>query len=164
MEWRPFELHPDIPEEGSPRPNRDSPTAAYLREALMEAGLPYRRVEVARNSGRSLALSAWATGSAEWPDLHRALFHAYWAEGADISDVEVLVEIATGAGIDAAAARGGIREGAAAVRRSTGEALELGISGTPGWHFRNGAVLTGAHPHEALDRLMAHLGIPARVS
>ncbi len=36
-------------------------------------------------------------------------------------------------------------------------ALDLGIGATPGWHFGDGAVLTGAHPREVFDRVMARL-------
>jgi len=153
--WQPYELHPDVPHEGAPV--RRMSTRGELRDELGRAGLPISRRDTISNSARALALSAWATGLPEWPTLHRSLFDAYWAQGRDLGDPTVLVDIASAAGIDpgsaeTAVAAGAGRETVAAARE---RALDLGIAGTPGWHFGDGIVLVGAHATHILDRVIA---------
>lgn len=65
--------------------------------------------------------------------LIEALYRAYWAQGRDISSVEVLIEIAVEVGLDPAAARRGIYspEAAHELRRRTDEAIAAGVFGVP---------------------------------
>ncbi len=159
--WHPFELHPEVPPGGAPAPRGRTTreVRSELRSDLEEAGLPIVRRTRISNSARALALSAWATDGEHWPALHRALYDAYWTEDLDLGDPETLVDIAARAGIDRTAASDAVAEGAGreAVRAARERALDLGIGGTPGWHFGNGVVLVGAHPPEVFDRVIARL-------
>lgn len=85
-----------------------------------------------RRTVEAMRLLCWAP-RLSWPRLIAALYAAYWADGRDISDVEVLAEIAESVGIDRDAARRGIRslEAAQSLRRRTDEAIENGVFGVP---------------------------------
>jgi predicted DsbA family dithiol-disulfide isomerase len=157
VRWRPFELHPEIPPEGGPAPSLRRPpeTRARLRDQLAAAGLPARPRTTWSNSRRALALAAWAERDPAWPALHRGLYHAYWAEGRDLGDPEVLVAVATAAGVagaQRAVADGAGLEGVAAARE---RALDVGIGSTPGWRLPGGVVFTGVHEREVFDRVVA---------
>lgn len=161
VRWRPFELHPEVPAEGrdAPRGRLSSDARGELKNALSEANLPAKRRERISNSAKALALSAWAEPLAEWTDLHLRLFNAYWVDGVDIGDVETLGDIAASVGIDRGDAIEAVRTGLGrvAVSNARERALDLGIGGTPGWHFGKGVVLVGAHPRAVFDRVIARL-------
>lgn len=161
IRWQPFELHPETPAEGAPVPGGrlSSVARGELTSELARAGLPVVRRTTLANSARALALSAWASERPEWPILHRRLFEAYWAEGRDLGDPSELVAIACEAGIPRATAEEAVgsgwgRDRVAAARE---RALDLGIGGTPGWHFGNGVVLVGAHPPSVFERVIDRL-------
>jgi predicted DsbA family dithiol-disulfide isomerase len=161
IRWHPFELHPETPPEGAPVPDGRLSSAARseLKEALVAAGLPIVRRTTVANSARALALSTWAADRPEWPSLHRRLFDAYWAEGRDLGDATELTAIAAEAGLPPGEAHEAVAAGWGRdrVAESRERALDLGIGGTPGWHFGNGIVLVGAHPPAVFDRVIARL-------
>ncbi|MFO1426610.1 MAG: DsbA family oxidoreductase [Steroidobacteraceae bacterium] len=115
--WLPFELNPDLPSEGMERSayllqrfgdvNRFAAGQQQLRELGHELGIDYRFERVARmpNTRRAHVLLAWARRGARQSMLKRALLAAYFTEGRDVGDPQVLVAIAGEAGLDAGAAR-----------------------------------------------------------
>lgn len=157
--WHPYELHPEIPAGGEPAPSahRSRDTAEYLRGALREAGFPVAPRLTWSNSRRALALSWTLRTHPRWGVLHRGLYTAYWAQGRDLGDPAELAAIGVESGISAAEVEAAVAEpaGGSGVDASRERALDLGIAATPGWHFGEGIVLTGAHPRAAFDRVMA---------
>ena len=67
------------------------------------------------------------------PALSKALYRAYWVEGQDISDINVLVRIAESVGLNGDSTRVGLQSPAARaeLRRCTDEALQAGVFGVP---------------------------------
>jgi 2-hydroxychromene-2-carboxylate isomerase len=67
------------------------------------------------------------------PAMAHALFHAFWAEGRDLSTPEALGRLKLPAGLDAAAVVAGAAsdEAAAMLRNAVTEALKAGIFGSP---------------------------------
>jgi predicted DsbA family dithiol-disulfide isomerase len=161
VRWRPFELHPEVPETGiaAPTRRRSREVAADLRGALAEAGLAVAARTTWSNSRRALGLSVWAEPSPHWPALHEGLYRAYWAEGRDLGDPTVLLDVAVAAGVDRDEAMAALSTGAgeAEVRSARERALDLAIANTPAWHFGNGIVLAGAQPRATFDRVVARL-------
>lgn len=159
LRWRPFELHPEIPPGGAPIPdlgkNRDS--KRWLRDQLAAAGLPTKPRRRWSNSRKALGLSVWAEDLPQWPDLHRGIYHAYFAAGGDIGAGDELVAIAATVGISGDAAAEAIAEGAGLERVDAAKerALGLGIGATPGWLLPSGATFTGVHEREVFDRVVA---------
>ncbi|SHH16620.1 DsbA family oxidoreductase [Marivita hallyeonensis] len=111
--WHPFQLNPDMPKSGMDR-------RAYLeakfggKEGAVKAYAPV--VEHAANAGLEMNLDAikttpntlnahrlihWAGIEGHQNSVVDALFRAYFVEGRDIGDVDVLADIADTAGMDA---------------------------------------------------------------
>lgn len=106
VEWRPFELHPEIP-----------PLAG-------DEGLPFRPPTHVPNSRRSLEVAELAREQGAFDVYHCALFDAYFGRGQDIGDIAVLAELAACAGLDpgCAARSAGLRS----LRPAGGRAHERG--------------------------------------
>lgn len=82
-----------------------------------------------------------------------AVLRAVWAEEKDISDEDTLAEIAQGVGIDLAAVKPHLAEGAAAFEPMTQEAMQAGAFGSP-FYITDGERFWG---QDRLNHLDAHL-------
>ncbi len=153
--WRPFELHPDWPRDGMDAPRYDR--AGLLRRLMSQTDLPFTGRTTVTNSMAALALSTSLASEPWWPDLHRRLFEAYWAEQRNLGSIDTLREICGEFSVGAKAVDSAIDTGVPEVLASKDEAVELGIAATPGWHFGNGVVFPGVHEPEVFDRIVARL-------
>lgn len=160
VEWRPFEIHPDVPPEGMPVEDLPYPPDVWARmQEALRANAEAEGLEVGRrpkvsNTHRALAAGAYA--QAEEPerfaDFHQALFEAYFAEGRDLGDPEVVDDLASGAGLDVARMGRALESGRydEAIRRAGLDARRMGISGTPTFVFDRRLAASGAQPVEVL--------------
>lgn len=130
-----------------------------------EVGLPLGSRTRLANSRLALEAAEWAKGlgPAAHDCLHRAIFHAYFAEGLNIGDVEVLAGAATSCGLDAAELRRVLAERTyrEAVQRQIDEARDLGVSAVPTF-LAGGYAVVGAQPSEAFRKLMRTAGARPR--
>ncbi len=160
IEWHPFQLNPDMPEGGMER-------ARYLedkfggRKAAVEV---YARIDAAaRESGIEIDWDAipripntldahrlihWAGLEGRQTPVVSALFRAYWKEGCDIGDRDMLADIADAAGLDAAMVRRLLATEADAddIRARDAHARERGVTGVPTFIIANTHVVPGAQP------------------
>ena len=160
--WRAFELRPE------PEPTLD-PDGEYLRTTWARAvypmaearGLPLRLPPVQPRSAPVHAADYEARRQGRGDAMRRALFSAFFEQGRDIGDVDVLVDIATAAGVDASALRNAIELGlhADALRADREDAVELGIQGVPALLIRRagddadqGILVSGAQPLDVVRR------------
>ena len=58
--WLPFELHPEVPREGSPRPARLMGERGHLDEMAAEAGLVMKRRDRSINTRLALSTAEFA--------------------------------------------------------------------------------------------------------
>lgn len=96
-------------------------------------GVPLRfPAEHPRRTVEAMRLLSWAPRLVR-PPLMAALFRAYWVEGRDVSDIQVLGELAESVGLSMAPAVMGLQgaNASAELRRSTEEALAAGVFGVP---------------------------------
>jgi predicted DsbA family dithiol-disulfide isomerase len=178
VRWHPFQLNPDIPAEGIPR-------SAYLRAKFggegraadiyarvtavgAEVGIAFDfdRIQVQPNTLAAHRLIAWAQdrGDAkQTSDLVERLFVAYFVQGRTIGDAEVLVAIASEAGLDPGAARAMLAsaEGLAAVSAEDREARSVGINGVPFFIFNGSTAVSGAHDPKTLLEAIAKAQSPS---
>lgn len=166
--WRygAFELDPTVPPEGVDaraylEAKYDTASVAAIRRRLAEVfaaeALPLRDLAAPglrpnTFAAHRLLSAALAEGTVVQQAMADGLFRAYWADGADIGDHEVLVEIACDAGMAGDRARHALAsdEVAVAVREEERHAQETGIRAVPTFVVGGRFVVTGAQPPAAL--------------
>jgi predicted DsbA family dithiol-disulfide isomerase len=127
------------------------------------AGLPHAdRLTMVPSSRRALVLGEIARDQGLHGEIHPRLFEAYWVKGLDIGSDEVLVEVAAEAGMDrdeAAQRLGAWSEDLlTAIEHETRGAVEMGVTGVPGWLVDERLLVPGAQPHEVFERVLTRLG------
>ena len=92
------------------------------------------------------------------------LFKAYFVEGRDIGDREVLTEIGTGAGMDVEMLRRLLESDADAddIRARDAHARERGVTGVPTFIVGNRHALPGAQPPELWEKVIDDIAEQAR--
>ncbi|MDQ3896687.1 MAG: DsbA family protein [Actinomycetota bacterium] len=164
IEWLPYDLHPEYPAEGVTRASlarRYGPGLEdHTRRLVERAGFAYSPSSRVPRSRGALQLGELARAEDRHADVHARLFSAYWSEGRDIGEVEVLVDIARAAGLGADKAREVLASDAFEdhVRRSTTAAHRLGVNGVPAWLVDEKVLVPGAQPHEVFDEVLRELG------
>ena len=124
------------------------------------AGLELNIDGIARQPNTRLAhaLIAFAqqSGASAGGEVKECLLKAYFVENRFIGDIEVLVDIAREAGLDAQAARDFLQDPAQleAVARADAQARSMGISGVPFFIFNQKLAVSGAQdPATLLDAM-----------
>jgi predicted DsbA family dithiol-disulfide isomerase len=168
LHWRPFLLNPDIPPGGLPRhefltrkfggEERARRLHATIAELGLAEGVPFRFERIRRMpsslDAHRLVRFASRDGLAE--PMVDALFHAHFAEGADLGDDVVLVGLAARVGIDPVLVRRFLDSGAEAdaVHAENLRAHRLGINGVPCFVMGGRHAIAGAQEPEVLERLI----------
>ncbi len=157
-----FPLHPETPQEGAELEQLFAGRgidldAMYTRmKALMDTeGLPYGRRTHTYNSRLAQELGMWADTQPGGEALHDLLYRAYFVDGLNIGDEQVLVTLAEAANLDSDAAREVIRQRtfSDAVDADWARARAWGITGVPTF-VAGGYGVVGAQPYEVLERLI----------
>lgn len=164
VEWSPFELHPETPAEGRERQPRPGPNRA--EEAAAAAGLVLRSPPVIANSRLALEASEFAreAGSEVFDRFHRAIFRAYFEEGRNIGDPDVLTEIARDTGLDGDALREALtdRRYRELVDEGIQWAADSGLTSTPTFIFDDRLAIVGAQEYDLFENVMERLHVPRR--
>ncbi len=167
VEWRPYELHPEIPAEGIDRSGGDSGRRPayydHLRALAEEAGLTFQPSMRVPNSHRSLEAAEFAREQGAFAHYHRALFEAYFGHGLDIGDVEELAELGAASGLAPAALREAheSRRYASLVDERTVEARGWDVTGTPTVIFESGErrlPIVGAQEYALFENVARRMG------
>ena len=165
-----FPLHPETPAEGRSLEDlfagrgMDLDAMFTRMKGLMDAeGLPYGQRTHTYNSRLAQELGKWADTQAEGEAIHDALYRAYFVEGLNIGDIDVLVEIAEAVGLPGDAAREvltsrGFKD---SVDEDWEKSRQFGVTGVPTF-VAGGHGVVGAQPYEALEQLLRQAGTPAR--
>ena len=166
-----FPLHPDTPEAGVSLDVLFAGSKAEERAArqermtgLMKAeGLPYGERTHTYNSRLAQELGKWADTQPDGFPLHDAIYKAYFVEGSNIGDSEVLLDLARATGLDADAARVVLTERSfrEAIDRDWEMSRRLGVSGVPTF-AAGGQGVVGAQPYELLQQLVQAAGAKPR--
>ena len=169
VEFRPYFLNPWIPREGIDRKTyletkfgsvaRYDEIAERVGAAAAAEGLAYEPKKISRqpNTIDCHRLILWARNGADSAAVKQRLMQLYFAEGADLSDREVLVHAAQECGMDGDLVRQ-LLAGDDDVERVSSEAnaaKEAGIDGVPTFIFDSSLLLTGAQPPDYLATAIA---------
>ncbi len=165
-----FPLHPDTPSEGQPleelfRGRAFDLEAMHTRmKGLMDAeALPYASRTHTYNSRRAQELASWADSKPGFEAIHTRLYRSYFAEGQNIGDPDVLVDVAVSAGLPAEEARNVIEQGLfkEAVDEDWQKARRYGVTGVPTF-VSGGQGAVGAQPYDVIEKLLIEVGAGRR--
>ena len=173
--YRSFELDPRVPTGGdSPMlvdylarkfGDLDRVRAAHARldAAAEELGIEFRWEQMRRantfDAHRLLAWSLRTAGAAGQRALKKALLRAYFTDGLDVTDHEVLADLARSAGLDRAGAAAllGSDDEADHVRDEREDAHRNGINAVPTFVVEGRWMLQGALETEKWVKALTHL-------
>jgi predicted DsbA family dithiol-disulfide isomerase len=159
--WYPFELNPEMPKAGMDckiyRSNKFGSWAysqaldAKTVQATQADGIAFRYdlMTVTPNTLEAHRLTWFAGQQSKATAMAERILKAYFTEGQNVAEVEVLAQLAAEVGIDADAATAFLLSevGMQEVRALERQAIAQGIHGVP--HIRIGqAVVSGAQPVE----------------
>ena len=162
MRWTNFPLHPETPDSGIPLEELFQGRGYDIEEMkqrmsglMAEENMPYGNRTHTYNSRFAQELAKWGESFPEGEALNLKLFEAYFAEGRNLAEPVVLLEVAEAAGLDRDAAEEMIRKRSfrEAVDADWKRAHELGVTGVPTFVSGNRG-LVGAQPYEALEQLI----------
>lgn len=174
LHFQPFELNPqmvpegeDIDEHLSRKYGASRVQMAQTREHIRQRGeaVGFTFTQGARsriyNTFDAHRLLHWAglQGGTSQRDLKLALFGAYFTEGRNPSDPEVLLAAAESAGLDREAARQVLASGAYAAEVREAEALyqQHGIHSVPAVIINDRHLISGGQPPEVFEQALRQI-------
>ncbi|MDO9526074.1 MAG: DsbA family oxidoreductase [Gemmobacter sp.] len=172
IHWHPFELNPDMPAEGQnlrehimqkygSTLEQSDKSRAQLAQIGSEIGFDFQFSDATRmhNTFNLHQLLHWAGLQDRKQDLKLALFAAHFTHGKNLSDTEVLADVAAGIGLDRAEALAVLSDQrfAADVRAEERFWVSQGISGVPAVVFNQRHLVTGAQGVENYTSILHQL-------
>lgn len=166
VEWRPFQLNPDMPDEGADRRTYraakfGTAKSDFLDSQMVETGahsgiaFRYDLIERTPNTLAShvmIADARRAGGLTTQDAVVEALFTAYFVEGRDVGRPEVLCDIALQVGFDfASSVSADLWE---VVQQEDTEARRSGVSGVPTFLLDGHYLFSGAQPAEEIVKTL----------
>lgn len=160
VRWRPFQLDPTIPPEG--RDRKEYMVAKFgseeklkqihsrLREAALDDEISFalEKIEVSPNTLDAHRVIRWAGGTdlGQQDRVVAGLFSAYFENGRNVGDHQVLTDVARAAGMDSAVVETLLATDADqdAVREEIATAQRMGITGVPCFLLEGRYAVVGA--------------------
>jgi predicted DsbA family dithiol-disulfide isomerase len=169
VRWHPYFLNPWIPREGISREqylttkfgsvDRYKDIARRVAAAAADEGLTYALDQIARqpNTLDCHRLILWAGNAGDPERMKQRLMDLYFAEGADLTDRDVLVQAAADCGLEGDLVRRLLAEDADVERvaQAANQAKEAGIEGVPCFIFGGVLAISGAQAPDYLAGAIA---------
>ncbi len=171
IQWHPFQLNPEMPAEGMDRRayleakfgGKEGAIKAYapVVEHAEKAGLNINFEGIARtpNTLDAHRLIHWAGIERKQNEAVNALFNAYFVEGRDIGDAEVLSDIADMIGMDASVVSKLLASDADRddISRRESEARSMGVTSVPTFIVAGKHAVPGAQPPDLWQNVISEL-------
>jgi predicted DsbA family dithiol-disulfide isomerase len=162
--WLPFELHPETPLEGAPKPFTDAQWPAIehrLRTLAQQVGVPIEPPR--RNANSRLALETGElvrarAGDASSAAFHHAVSRAFFVDGADIADPLVIAQHTAPFTISEAEIRAAWASHAyaGAIDASMRSARDAGVTGVPSFGRPGSHAISGMMEPQRIVALLQH--------
>ena len=119
-------------------------------------GIHFNRIDRLYNSRAALELSELARDRGVYDEVHALLFSAYFHDGKNIADLDVLCDIAVNAGLKQEEVKEAFEKKTYIDRLTSAlaEGRERGISAVPTFIFSDGQTLTGAQPLDMFKKIL----------
>jgi len=172
VRFEPFELNPDMPQEGMDRatyfatkyqisPEEAKSRGGEIRARAEEAGFTMNTGEGFRvyNTFDAHRLLEWAMEEGKQRALKHALFDAYFTDGKNMGDHESLAQIAESVELDGARAREILAgdEYAGHVRQSQSHQRGRGVQSVPTIIINGEYVINGGQPPAIFEKAFRHI-------
>ncbi|WP_035919911.1 DsbA family oxidoreductase [Leisingera aquimarina] len=173
IHWQPFELNPGMVPEGedlrehlAAKYGSTAEQSAQVRAQLTKLGealgFTFRFFEGMRiyNTFQAHQLIEWAEERGKGHEMKQALLAAYFTDGKNVSDPEVLTQAAENLRLDGSEARAALDSGkhADSVRQRAAFWVNQGIRGVPAMVFDGRHLVTGAQGVENYASVLEQLG------
>ena len=165
-----FPLHPETPAEGQSLREMFGPGAniegmvARLKGLMDAEGLPFDGGrDMTFNSRLAQELAKWGEGFKQSEALNMGLYEAYFVDGLNIGEVQVLLQVAEQVGLPVAEAREVLEQRLmkTVVDEDWRYARRVGVTSVPTFAVGMKGVV-GAQPYEQLEGLMESVGARKR--
>jgi predicted DsbA family dithiol-disulfide isomerase len=129
---------------------------SHLDSIAAEVGLSMHQRDVIINSRRALGAAELAREHGKFEEMHLALFKAHWEGGGRLEDIDDLVRIGGGVGLDSTELRKAIEEDryAAVIDDNRHDAESVGINAIPAHIFGRRYLVLGAQPYDAFKQVL----------
>jgi predicted DsbA family dithiol-disulfide isomerase len=167
IHFQPFELNPQMKAQGedagefiarkyASSADQFAHTQEMIRARGAELGFEFRKRERIYNTFDAHRLLHWAEGTGKQKDLKHALFAAYFTEGRNISDHQVLEDVVAKVGLDANRVHQILasNEYADEVRAREQWYLSQGIHAVPAVILNDRYLIQGGQPVDAFERAL----------
>lgn len=161
MEWIGVEIHPDTPPQGRPltelfRQADIDRMMEHLRNMGAPFGITFADRPFLSNSRPALIAAELAREQGRFQPVHEAIFSAYFSQGFDIGDIDVLSNIVQHAGLDAAVLKNAIEKStyAARLQQAQQEAAQAGVTGVPTFVIARKSAIVGAQPLDVFRKAL----------
>ena len=164
IEWKSFQLDPTIPEEaneshteylvkrkGMPAEQVEG-MLANVTEMAKKVGLEYHLDQsVIVNSQKAHQLIQFAKSKKLGNEAEERLFKAFFTEGKNIADTEILVQLGKDFGLDESEIKANLEDEKFKyeIAQDIQEAQNIGVTGVPFFVFDRKYAVSGAQPTEA---------------
>ncbi len=163
-EWLSFEIHPETPPEGmllAERFSRANVEGMYthLRQRGESLGITFGELKRLSNSRLAMEASEFARDRGKFDQFHEAAFHVYFTETQDIGRVDVIMNLATQAGLSKQDLQDALdqRKYASRLDEVTHEAHQFGITGAPTFIVNDTYKIVGAQPIEVFKKVLTEM-------
>ena len=135
---------------------RSSRMHSHLESVAESVGLPMRSRDVIINSRRALGAAELARERGLYEPMHQALFKAHWEGMAKLEDVDDLVRVGEGVGLDGAEVRDAIESGRyeSVIDENRRMATSAGIDAIPAHIFARRYLVMGAQPYDVFKQVV----------
>lgn len=164
VRFLPYQLDPTIPEEGMPRMDylikKFGSASGYekayapIRQAAIAEGLDFNleKIQFSPNTINSHRLLRWSHAINKHWEMLEGLFKAYFCDGKDLNDIDVLLSVATECGMDASLYRTLLNSDTdkLLIHRKIRQYVAQGIQGVPCLVIGGKFFLVGAQEKQAI--------------
>ncbi|SFK63586.1 DsbA family oxidoreductase [Shimia haliotis] len=171
IEWHPFQLNPDMPKEGMDRREyletkfggKENAVRVYgeIAKHAEEEGLDidFGAIKRTPNTVDAHRLIHWAGIESKQNAIVNALFKAYFKEGRDIGNAEVLADLADSAGMDAAVVAKLLDSDSDVenIQQRDEHSRQMGVNSVPTFIVANQHAVPGAQPVALWRQVMGEL-------